>query len=142
MHIAAAGAWLGANFVQIAGQRMMAARGSEVLAGWYRFTGNLSRPIYIPAGVLIVVTGVSMVLITDSYSFSDTFVIIGFLVVVTGAVLGNVVFEPNSERAASAAESGDRPGLRAAATKLATFGSIDTALILLAITVMVLRLGS
>lgn len=142
VHIAAAGAWLGANFVQIAGQRMMATKPPDARAAWYRVTGALAGPLYIPAGVLLVVTGVWMVLSIGAYSFADAFVIIGLAVIVVGAVLGNVVFGPRSEAAAQAVETGDDSRLREATGKLTTFGVIDTLLVLFAITVMVLRLGA
>lgn len=142
VHIAAAGAWLGANIVQIAGQRMMAARPPEARAAWYRVTGDLAGPVYIPAGVLLVVTGSWMVLTIDAYSFADAFVIIGLAVVVVGAILGNSVFSPRSEAAADALEAGDNSRLRDATSKLAIFGLLDTLLVLFAITVMVLRLGA
>lgn len=142
LHIAAAGAWLGANLVQIAGQRMMATKPSDARAAWYRVTGSLAGPLYIPAGVLLVVTGAWMVLTIDAYSFADAFVVIGLAVIVVGAVLGNVVFSPRSEAAAQAVETGDDSRLRDATGKLATFGLIDSVLVLFAITVMVFRLGA
>lgn len=142
LHIAAAGTWLGADLVQAVGQRMMAGTGSETRAGWYRFTGNLVRPLYMPAVALLVITGVWMVLSIDAYSFADTFVIIGLAVVVVGTVLGFAIFEPTSQAAARAVESDDPASLRSANGKLATFGVIDTLLVLFAITVMVLRLGA
>jgi hypothetical protein len=142
VHIAAAGTWLGANFVQATGQRMMTSGGPQAMAAWYRFTGRLAGPLYIPAGVLLVITGVWMVLTIDAYTFSDTFVIIGLGVLVVGAVLGSVVFSPTSEAAARAVEAGDDSSLRSTTGKLAAFGLLDTLLILLAITVMVLRLGA
>lgn len=108
IHMAAAGTWLGAHLVQAVGQRMMAGTGSETRAGWYRFTGNLVRPLYIPAVALLVITGVWMVLSIDAYSFADTFVIIRLTVVVVGTVLGFAVFEPTSQAAARAVESRPR----------------------------------
>lgn len=142
VHIAAAGAWLGANIVQIAGQRMMAATPPEARAAWYRVTGGLAGPVYIPAGVLLVITGSWMVLTIDAYSFADAFVVIGLAVIVVGAILGNAVFSPRSEAAADALEAGDDSRLRDATGKLAIFGVLDTLLVLFAITVMVLRLGA
>lgn len=142
VHIAAAGTWLGANVTQAVASRAMGAHGSQAVAGWYRFAGNLSRFVYIPAGVLLVITGTWMVLTIDAYSFGNAFVIIGLAVVIVGAILGSAVFDPTSKVAAQAAETNDASTFRAAAAKLATFGVLDTLLILLAITVMVLRLGA
>lgn len=142
LHIAGAGTWLGANLVQTMAPRLAASHGPVVTAGWYRVAGRLSKPLYIPAGVLIVLTGVWMILISEAYSFTSVFVLIGLAVVIIGAVLGSVVFEPTSEAAARAIESGDESTSRGAIGKLSGFGVLDTLLVLFAIVVMVLRLGA
>lgn len=139
LHIAGAGTWLGANVVQAVVPPALARSGTAALAGWYRATSKLSGRLYIPAGVLILVTGVLLVLQSDAYEFSSIFVTIGFAVIVAGALLGRFVFEPGGEAAAAAVESDDAAAVRSAAGRLATFGVIDTLLVLFAVTVMVLR---
>lgn len=141
-HIAGAGAWLGANVVQAVAPRMFQAYGAEATAGWYRVAGRLSTRLYMPAAILILGTGVWLVLISDGYGFDSVFVTIGFTVIVIGALLGKLVFSPGSERAAEAVLAGDRAAQSATAGRLAAFGALDTLLILLAILVMVLRLGA
>lgn len=106
VHIAAAGAWLGANIVQIAGQRMMAATPPEARAAWYRVTGGLAGPVYIPAGVLLVISGSWMVLTVDAYSFADAFVVIGLAVIVVGAASAT----PSSVHARRQPPMPSRPG--------------------------------
>jgi hypothetical protein len=96
----------------------------------------------MPVGIVVLITGVGMVLIGDDFSFADAFVGIGFTMVVIGALLGKFVFEPGSNRAAEAIESGDKGAIRAAAGRLAAFGTVDTLLLVFAITAMVLRLGT
>lgn len=142
LHIAGAGTWLGANLLQAVVPRLAGQDDSRVLAGWYRIAGRLSKPIYIPAGVTILVTGVWMVLVSDTYSFADVFVTIGFAVIIIGAVLGSLVFDPTSSKVATALDAGDQATARQAMGKLAGFGALDTLLVLFAILVMVLRLGA
>lgn len=139
LHIAGAGTWLGANVVQAVVPSAAARAGASALAGWYRITSLLSTRLYIPAAFLILITGVLLVLQSDAYGFGSTFVTIGLAVIVIGALLGRFVFGPGGEAAAAAVESEDGDAIRAASGRLATFGIIDTLLILFAITVMVLR---
>lgn len=138
-HIAGAGAWLGANIIQAVVPRMIAAQGQAASAGWYRVASKLGNRLYIPAALVILVTGVFLVLENDAYGFGARFVTVGFAMIVVGAVLGIVVFEPGSERAAEAIESADPGRIRAAVSRLAAFGALDTLLILVTITAMVTR---
>jgi hypothetical protein len=69
-------------------------------------------------------------------------VTIGFGTILVGALLGILVFDRGSERAATAIESGDVSATRSATGRLAAFGILDTVLILFTITAMVLRLGA
>lgn len=142
LHIAGAGTWFGANILQAVVPRLAGHEDKRIVAGWFRIASRLAKPIYIPAGVLILITGVWMVLISDAYSFASAFVIIGLTVIVIGAVLGNVVFDPTSTAAAQALEAGDEAAARRAMGKLGGFGALDTVLVLFTIAVMVLRLGA
>lgn len=142
LHIAAAGTWLGANVVQAVVPSMAARQGQAAAAGWYRVTAGLSAKLYMPVGIVVAVTGIWMLLISDAYDFSSVFVSIGFVVIVIGALLGKFVFEPGAERTARAIESGDQTAIKAASGRMAMFGTIDTLLVLFAIAVMVLKLGA
>lgn len=141
LHIAGAGTWLGANVVQMVVPRMALAQDPVVAAGWMRIGSALSRLVYMPASMLILVTGIVMVLQSPVYTFASVFVLVGLAVIVIGAVLGIVVFGPGADRAAAAIESGDQSRIKTVTGRLAGFGALDTLLILTAIAVMVLRLG-
>jgi Predicted integral membrane protein (DUF2269) len=138
LHIAAAGTWLGANIIQAVVPGLAARQGAEVVAGWYRVAGQLSKRLYMPAGILILITGIVMVLQHD-ISFGSRFVTIGFGMIVVGTLLGIFIFEPGSEVAAEAVESGDRSRIKAATSRMTAFGTADTLLVLFTMTVMVLR---
>ncbi len=142
LHIAAAGTWLGANVVQAVVPSMAAKQGSQAAAGWYRVTADLSSKLYMPVGIVVAATGIWMVLDSESYGFADLFVSIGFAVIIIGALLGKFVFEPGAERAALAIESGDQAAIKSAAGRMATFGTVDTLLVLFAIVAMVVKLGT
>jgi hypothetical protein len=140
LHIAGAGTWLGANIVQAVVTPMAVKQGSSAASGWYRIAGRLSTVLYMPAAILILLTGVFMVLQSDVYSFGSLFVTIGFITILVGALFGKFVFDPVSKRAADAIDAGDTGRIKATTGRLATFGVIDTILILVTISVMVLRL--
>lgn len=140
LHIAGAGTWLGANVVQAVVPPAAARAGTAVLAGWYRMTSVMARRLYIPAAVLILITGVLLVLDSDAYGFGSVFVTIGFGMVIVGAVLGSLIFGPGGEAAAEAVESEDQSAIRAAVARITRWGLVDTLLLLFTITVMVLRL--
>jgi hypothetical protein len=139
IHIASAGVWLGANVIQAVVPGLATRHGLEVVAGWYRVAGQLSKKLYMPASILILVTGIVMVLQDDSFGFGSLFVTIGFGMIVIGALLGIFVFDPGSEAVAEAVESGDRSRIKAATARIATFGTVDTLLLLFTMTAMVLR---
>lgn len=139
LHIVAAGTWLGANVLQAMVPGMAAKQSVEAAAGWFRVAGQLSKRLYMPAAILILITGIVMVLQDDSYAFENLFVVVGFGMIVLGAVLGIFVFDPGSKAAAEAVESGDESRIKATSSRLATFGAIDTLLLLFTITAMVLR---
>lgn len=141
LHIAGAGTWLGANVVQAVVPPVAARKSAEVLAGWYRITSALATRLYVPAAILILLTGVLMVLENDAYGFGSLFVTIGFGMIVVGALLGQFVFGPGGDAAAEAIESGEGTAIRTTVGRLTRYGLIDTLLLLFTITAMVLRLG-
>lgn len=142
LHIAGAGAWLGANIVQALAPSLAAKQGPAAQAGWYRIAAKLSSRLYMPAAILILITGIWMVLLNDAYGFGTLFVTIGFGMIIVGAILGILVFDRGSEQAATAIEAGDQAAIRSATGRLAGFGVLDTLLLLFTITAMVLRLGA
>ncbi len=142
LHIAAAGTWIGANVVQAVAPSMAAKQGPQTAAGWYRIAGGLSTRLYMPVAILLLATGIWMVLISEQFSFGSVFVSIGFAAIVIGALLGKFVFEPGSEKAAAAIESGDAVAMKASAGRIAGFGVLDTLIILFTITAMVISLGA
>lgn len=141
IHLAGAGVWLGANVVQAVVPPLAATQGREVLAGWYRITAKLSSRLYMPAALTILITGILLVLRSEVYGFDNLFVGIGLGMIVVGAVLGIVVFDPVGKRAAEEIEAGAEGRARASTARLAGFGALDTLLLLFTITVMVLRWG-
>lgn len=121
---------------------LAAKQGPAAQAGWYRIAARLSSRLYMPAAILILVTGIWMVLLSDAYGFGTLFVTIGLAMIIIGALLGILVFDRGSQQAATAIEAGEQAAIRSATGRLAGFGVLDTVLLLFTITAMVLRLGA
>ena len=132
LHIAAVGAWLGANFVQAVLTPRFAKERADIAAAWTRQTIWLGERYYAVVGALIAITGVILVLDND-WEWSDGFIWVGIGVVVIGAVMGVAVFGPLAKQRADALESGDEATAQAAVGKIIPFAVLDTALVLLAV---------
>lgn len=141
IHIAAAGAWLGANIMQAVVPGLLGPE-SSAAAGWFRATEKLSGRFYIPVGVTVLVTGILLVLNSPLYGFDAPFVGIGFVTVVIGAVLGSTVFGPKSVIAAEAIDAGDVTLANKTRGVLGRFGALDTLILLFTIFAMVSKLGT
>jgi uncharacterized membrane protein len=136
VHIASAGAWLGANLVQLALSPRFAKGSSDVAAAWTRQTIWLGERYYPTAGALLPITGVLLVLDGD-WSWGAGFIWVGIAVVVIGGAMGGGLFGPLAKRRAAALKSGDTAAAEAAQARIIPFAYLDTALILLAVLAMV-----
>ncbi len=139
IHIGAAGTWLGANIIQAVVPPLVAQQGVAAAAGWYRATAKFGSRLYGPATILVLATGVAMVLLSEEHGFSAAFVFIGFAMVIIGTLFGKFIFEPGSDAAAEAIESGDQVRIKRAVGRIAAFGTVDTLLLLFTFTAMVFR---
>ncbi len=140
IHIAAVGAWFGANIVQAIVPGLIGPE-SAAASAWFRVTEKMAKSLYIPAGVTILVTGILLVLNSEVYGFGTMFVSIGFLAVIVGAVLGSVVFGPRSRAIADALDSGDVTLANRLRANTGGFGVLDTLIVLFTIFAMVAKLG-
>jgi len=142
IHILAACVWLGANVTQIIVNPAMQRIGGEPAAVWMHQTVRMGRIVYTPSAIVLLVTGVWMVTRSAVYQFEDVFVVIGVFAVVAGALFGMFIFAPVGRAAAVAYESHDANDVKSTQLRLATFGTIDTLIVLFAIWAMVNRLGA
>jgi hypothetical protein len=136
VHIAAVGAWLGANFVQLALSPRFGRGPADLAAAWTRQTIWLGERYYTAAGGVIAVTGVLLVLDGD-WSWGAGFIWVGVAVVLIGGAMGGLLFGPLAKRRATALESGDTADAEAAQARIIPLAVLDTALVLLAVLAMV-----
>ncbi len=142
VHILAAGAWIGANVTQVVVTPRVSKMGGAAAATWMRSTVTMGRVLYTPAAILSLITGVALVIRSNSpYEFEQAFVVIGFVMVVVGAFLGMRIFGPQGEAAADAFEAGDPDRARAIVSRVLGFGYLDSVLLLVTVTAMVAKWG-
>ena len=137
IHIICVAAWLGANLVLAFAGPMAVHADASARRWWAEVQGKMGKIYYNIAGILILITGVILVIDSNSIEFSSMFISIGFLAVIIGALLGIFVFGPGSREIVSAIDSGDRDKEHAVNNRLTTMGIIDTLVMVLAIVAMV-----
>ena len=136
VHIIGVAAWLGANFVQLVLTPRFARGPATEAAAWTRQTIWMGQGFYGPAGAVVGISGVALVL-TQDWSWSAGFIWIGVAVLVIGAGMGVLMFGPLAETRLAALESGDEAAASAAQSRIIPFALLDTALIVAAILAMV-----
>lgn len=143
VHIIAVALWLGGSVMNgFINAKVASQEDAHVNAGVARVETSLGLQFYMPMAILTLLTGIGLVLNSDAYSFGSVFVGFGFLSIIVAAVLGPTKFQPLSDRIAAAYEAGDVPAARAASREIAMWSTINTALILLALVLMVYRTGA
>jgi hypothetical protein len=142
LHILSAAAWLGGGLLSGFAAPRMARNGAAASLGWARVSAEAGSKYFNPAGILTVLTGIGLVLVGDLYEWSDTFVSIGLGVAIATALIGALAHRPGSSRIIAALESGDYEQAATEGKKAAIWGAVTTALLLVAVVVMVLKTGS
>lgn len=142
IHILSAAAWIGTSlFFGYAGPRFRDIGGPPV-AGWIKVVlGSIPRFV-APAGILTGVSGALLVVVDESWQWSDAFVGIGLAVVVVVLAIGLSWNVPNLRRALASLETGDMPAVGAAMKKVSQGGMLIVVLLIATEFVMVYRLGS
>ncbi len=143
LHIIGVAGWLGGNLTQMMLLPIFDRSGHAAARIWHEASGQMAKVYYSVAGVLITITGIALLLLSDSpWSFSDPFVSIGFAVVLIGGLMGVLFFAPASRAAVTAHDEHD-PGAVAKVRRRFTLGSIiDTGLVVFTTYAMVARLGA
>jgi hypothetical protein len=141
IHIAAAGAWLGANLMQAIVPGLLGPV-TPAASSWFRTTEKLATRFYIPVAVTVLVTGILLVLNSEAFGFGSVFVSIGFVAVIIGAVLGSTVFGPKSVAIADAIDAGETDRAHKIRGTVGSFGILDTMVVLFTIYAMVAKLGA
>ena len=141
IHILAAGTWIGTNVVQVVMNPKLSSYPSDVAAWWMRRVVVFGTRIYAPSAVILLITGIFLVVDNAAIGFSDTFVSIGFVMVIIGGALGTLVFGPRAESIAVALEAGDDAEVKRLSSSVAGFGALDTVLLVVTVLAMISKWG-
>ena len=157
LHIVGVATWLGANMVQLISTKRLVAQGGQVAAAWTGMTLLWGRILYMPAAILVLITGSWLVLDSEWAEFSHAFVSVehrtstvtdgsarfrvGIALAGSFAVLGMVVIAKIGQRSTAAFGAGDNTAGNAEINKLIPWAVLDTALIVLVIFAMVGKWG-
>ena len=142
IHVLAAAAWLGGGFLNgFVGPRMAKA-GGEAAIGWLRVLTDAAAKFFLPAAVVVLLSGILLVTVDDAYDWSAPFVGIGIAVAVIGIILAWFVLRPAAQRALAAASSGDFQTAASNGKRAGMVGQILGILLVLTEIAMVLRLGA
>ncbi len=93
LHVLVAIAWLGGAFgVILLGTLAVRHRETENVVTISRLTERLAKMIFLPASVIMLILGASMVWI--NWSFGDAWIVIGLIGVVSTGLIGGMVLTP------------------------------------------------
>jgi hypothetical protein len=141
LHIAAAAVWIGAAVRQLAEAPVVSGGQPAARALWYRTQSAMGTRLFAPAAVIVLVSGIWMVILSDWIGFGTPFVSIGFAAVIFGAAVGPAVFGPRSEAAAVLLDEGDAKGAEAIARGMRPIELLDVTILLVTLAAMVWKWG-
>jgi uncharacterized membrane protein len=143
VHVLTAAAWIGGSFLTgFVAPRMARSDAQDAALAWARVAAEAGAKYFNPAGILTALSGIGLVLTSDIYDWSDTFVSIGLGVVIATALIGAIVHRPGGEKIVSALESGDQATAAAEGKRAAIWGAVTAVLLIVAVVVMVLKTGA
>jgi hypothetical protein len=143
IHILSAAAWIGGGLLSGFVAPRLARSGIEgAPLAWALVAAEAGMKYFNPAGILTALSGVGLVLTSDIYGWSDTFVSIGLGVAIAAALIGGLAHRPGSVRIIAALESGDYAAAAGEGKKAAIWGTVTSGLLIVAVIVMVLKTGS
>lgn len=142
IHILSAAAWIGGAFLLgFLGPRMGRA-GGPAAGAWVGVVLQAIPKFFVPASLLTLASGITIVATQDEWDWSDIFVGLGIAIVVVALSIALFNNLPALTKMRDAAKSGDMPTVAANARRVTSGGATIGLLLVLAEIVMVLRLGS
>jgi uncharacterized membrane protein len=129
VHIIASIIWIGAGFLSLVLATTYDRESDEVAIKRFLHDQEwLATRLFIPASLVVVIFGISLVIESDAWSFDQLWIVIGLVGYAATFVTGLFFIKPASERvAAEMEEQGGRltPRLRADVRKLIVTARVD-----------------
>ena len=142
LHIFLAAAWIGGGLSVGFLLPRMQRSGAAAAEAFFRAYDSMGKIYFNVAGIGVLVTGILLVLDgTSGYEFEDTFVVIGIIAVIIGAVLGMAGFGPATRNIVAAYENEDEGSIKTLTGRFSMLGILDTIVLLVALVAMVYKWG-
>jgi uncharacterized membrane protein len=141
IHLLAAMMWVGGSVLALLLSTRMKDADPAHRLGFATAMKTVSQRIFMPAAILVLIFGTWLVADSDVYDFDQTWISIGFTVVVITAAMGPLFFRPTIAKALSAIEKGDGAAAASAMSRLGLGSRVAVALQFVAVWAMVVKPG-
>jgi uncharacterized membrane protein len=145
IHILAAIVWLGGGvFIQIYSTRLRRANETTQLMRFARDIERLGTSIFLPASVVVLVMGISMVWYSPAWELTQLWVVLGLVGIANTIVVGAAFLGPESGKLARLAEERgfEDPQVVHRVERIFAISRYDLAVLLLVVVDMVVKPGS
>ena len=142
VHILASVMWVGGGiFIQIYVTRLQRAQETPRLMAFAKDIETIGQRFFIPASVLVLLAGITMVWYSPAFALSDLWVILGLVGIANTIVIGAAFLGPEAGRIATLAETEGHgsPEVARRTARLFMISRIDLAVLILVIVVMVTK---
>jgi uncharacterized membrane protein len=140
LHILSAIVWVGgAVLLVVLGASVAASRDMDRVRS-FTLNALVAGRLFMIAAISTLVWGVLMVLDSDFVDFEQAWIVIGFIGVTVGAVLGPTFFLPQGKRLLGQLDGGDA-GAAATARRIGMVTRAQTILLLVVVWAMVFKPG-
>ena len=140
IHILAVAAWIGGGLALGFLAPRLSARGSETARNLYATYESMGKIYFNIAGVTVLLSGILLVL-DGVYEFEDTFVIVGIVIVVIGALIGAFGFGPTAQKIVAAYDADDASAVASLTRRFSIIGVVDSLVLVVAVVAMVYKWG-
>ena len=145
VHIMAAIVWVGGGiFVQVYASRMRRAGEDDRLAAFARDIEKLGNMLFLPASVVVLLMGISMVWYAPFIEWNDTWILLGLLGIAEHRAVRRTVHRARGRevRQLSLERGAADPEVQARIKRLFVVSRIDQAVIIFVIAMMVFKPGA
>lgn len=145
IHIMASIVWVGgAIFIQIYTSRMRKAGEDERLGAFARDVEVIGQRFFLPASIVVLLMGIAMTWYSPLIEWTDAWIIIGLLGIVSTALFGSLFLGPEAGRLGKLGQERgpSDPEVKARIARLFMVSRIDLAVIVFVIAVMVYKPGA